>query len=127
MRMTGMIAVLAMGYAFSQMQSLAQTPLDAAALPKAYARYPDGKGDPAAITCRRPQELPGKRVLGPEVCRPNADWAQFAKDGMTVSPDGRELVPGEKYRSLHPGACGPTAGSAPTSSAGMASRGGMTC
>jgi hypothetical protein len=29
------------------------------------------------------------------VCRTNADWAQFAKDGMTVSPDGRELVPGE--------------------------------
>ena len=94
---------------------------------KTYARYPDGKGDPAAVTCRHPQALPGKRVMGPEVCRTNADWAQFAKDGMTVSPDGRELVPGEKYRSLHPAACGPAAGSAPTTSAMGASSGARLC
>ncbi len=118
MRIPAIVAVLAM----SCIVANAETPPT-----KTYARYPDGTGDPAGITCRRPQALPGQRVLGPEVCRTNADWAQFAKDGMTVSPDGRELVPGEKYRSLHPGACGPTSGSAPASSAAMASRGGMSC
>jgi hypothetical protein len=118
--MRSMIAVLALSFAVVQ-------PLSAAEPPKTYARYPDGKGDPAAIACRRPQALPGLRVLGPEVCRTNADWAQFAKDGMTVSPDGRELVPGEKNRSLNPASCGPTAPSAGTTSAMMASRGGMAC
>ena len=119
--MRSMIAVLALGFAVIQ-------PLSAAEAPKTYVRNePDGKGDPAAITCRRPQALPGLRVLGPEVCRTNGDWAQFAKDGMTVSPDGRELVPGEKYRSLHPAACGPAAGSAPTTSAMGASSGARLC
>jgi hypothetical protein len=94
---------------------------------KAYSSHPDGKGDPAGITCRHPQALPGKRLLGPEVCRSNADWAQFAKDGMDVSSDGTTLVPSEKNRSLNPAACGPTAGSAGTTNAMMASRGGMAC
>ena len=106
--------------------ALAQT-LFAAEPPKTYAREPDGKGDPAAITCRHPQALPGKRLPGPEVCRTNADWAQFAKDGMTVSPDGTTLLPSEKARSLNPAACGPAAGSAGATSAMGASSGGMLC
>ena len=118
MRMLSMIAFLALSGAQS---------LSAAEPPKTYARFPDGKGDPAAITCRHPQALPGKRLLGPEVCRTNADWAQFAKDGVIVSPDGTTLLPSEKQRSLNPAACGPTAGSAPTTNAMSASRGGMTC
>lgn len=119
MRATVIAVILALGFVPAQAETLPK---------KTYVRHePDGKGDPAAITCRRPQALPGQRVLGPEVCRTNADWAQFAKAGMTVSPDGRELVPGEKNRSLNPAACGPTSGSAPTTSAGMASRGGMSC
>jgi hypothetical protein len=118
MRTPVIVAILAMSCVAAQ----AETPIT-----KSYARYPDGKGDPAAITCRLPQALPGQRVMGPSVCRTNADWAQFAKDGMTVSPDGLALVPGEKHRSLNPAACGPTAGSAPTTNAGMASRGGMSC
>ncbi|MEO8300822.1 MAG: hypothetical protein ABI608_03460, partial [Rhizomicrobium sp.] len=116
------IAVLAMGCAFSQTQIFAATQGEIA---KTYAREPDGKGDPGAITCRHPQALAGKRLLGPEVCRTNADWALFAKQGMTVSPDGTTLLPSEKQRSLNPAACGPTAGSAPTTSAMGASRGGM--
>ena len=103
MKTSSAFAALAMTLALSQGEVLAQN----MAAAKTYAREPDGKGDPAAITCRRPLELPGKRLLGPEVCRPNADWAQFAKDGMTVSPDGRSLVPSEKNRSLNPAACGP--------------------
>ena len=103
MRIPVIIAILAMSYPLAQAQ-----PIDPGSVAnKSYAREPDGKGDPAAVTCRHPQALPGKRLLGPEVCRTNADWAQFAKEGMTVSPDGRALVPGEKYRSLNPSACGP--------------------
>lgn len=120
MKIPSALVVVGLICAAAQMSSAAEPA-------KTYARYHDGKGDPAGITCRHPQALPGQRVFGPEVCRTNADWAQFAKDGMTVSPDGKELVPGEKYRSLHPGACGPTSGSAPTTNAGMASRGGMSC
>jgi len=118
MRMLSMIAVLAL----SCVQNLS-----AAEPAKTYLRSPDGKGDPAAITCRRPLALAGKRLLGPEVCRPNADWAQFAKDGMTVSPDGTTLMPSEKARSLNPAACGPAAGSASTTNAMGASSGGMLC
>lgn len=126
MRKPVMIAILAMSYALAQAESFAQS--DAAAPAKTYVRNePDGKGDPAAITCRRPQALQGQRLLGPEVCRPNADWAQFAKQGMTVAPDGVNLVPSEKARSLNPAACGPAGGSAPTSNAMGASRGGMLC
>ena len=120
MKIRNVIAVVSVSCAFAQT-------LFAAEPGKTYAREPDGKGDPAAITCRHPQALEGRRLLGPEVCRTNADWAQFAKEGMTVSPDGRALVPGEKYRSLNPAACGPTAVSASTTNAYGASRGGMTC
>jgi hypothetical protein len=101
--------------------------LSAAEPQKTYASNPDGKGDPAAITCRHPQALPGRRLLGPEVCRPNADWAQFAKDGMTVSPDGATLVPSEKARSLNPAACGPAAGSAGASNGMNAGLGARLC
>ena len=123
MKLRHAIAALALSCVFVQAQ--AQTPANTGA--KSYAREPDGKGDPAAITCRYPQALQGSRLMGPEVCRPNADWAQFAKQGMVVSPDGLALLPSEKARSLNPAACGPTAGSAPTTSAMNASRGGMTC
>jgi len=122
MRILALITILALSGATAQAQS--EIPAGAA---KTYAANPDGKGDPAAITCRHPQALPGKRLLGPEVCRNNADWAQFAKDGVIVSPDGTTLLPSEKQRSLNPAACGPTAGSAPTTNAMSASRGGMTC
>jgi hypothetical protein len=63
---------------------------------KTYARNPTGEGDPAAVTCRLPMELSGTRKLGPEVCKSNAEWAQYAKDGMMVSPDGRYDLPAKK-------------------------------
>jgi hypothetical protein len=118
MRIPVVVAILAMSCALAQAET---SPA------KTYAREPDGKGAPAAITCRHPQALPGRRVLGPEVCRTNADWAQFAKQGMTVSADGTALVPGEKYRSLNPAACGPAAPSAPTTNAMGASSGARLC
>ena len=120
MKTPSVIAAVALSCAVAQMSSAAEPA-------KTYAREPDGKGDPAAITCRHPQALAGRRLLGPEVCRPNADWALFAKQGMVVSPDGVTLLPSEKARSLNPAACGPTAGSAGGTNAMMASRGGMAC
>jgi hypothetical protein len=120
MKILSLLAAVGLSCAVAQM-SLAAEPA------KTYAREPDGKGDPAAITCRHPQALPGKRVLGPAVCRSNADWAQFAKQGMTVSADGTALVPGEKYRSLNPAACGPAAPSASTTNAMGASSGARLC
>ena len=122
MRILALMTVLALSGTIALAQDRPQ-----AAAAKTYSSNPDGKGDPTAITCRHPQALPGKRLLGPEVCRNNADWAQFAKEGMVVSPDGTTLLPSEKQRSLNPAACGPTAGSAPTTNAMSASRGGMTC
>ncbi len=66
---------------------------------------PDGAGDPNAVTCRPPQTLPGSRLLGPQVCKTNAVWAQYRKDGMDVAADGIHDVRAEKWRSLNPQVC----------------------
>jgi hypothetical protein len=60
---------------------------------KTFSKNPTGEGDPDAVTCRPPIQLENSRLLGPVVCKPNAEWAQYAKDGMTVSADGRSDVP----------------------------------
>ena len=95
--------------------ALAQTAPDAASATaaqeqvptpaKIYARDPTGQGDPNAITCRSPQTLPGKRLLGPEACRTNAQWAQYNKDGMVLAADGVHFQPSEKMRTINPQAC----------------------
>jgi len=74
---------------------------------KIYANAPDGSGDPFAITCRPPQVLPGQRLTGPEVCKTNAVWAQYRKDGMDVAADGIHDVPSERWRTVTPQACRP--------------------
>ncbi len=61
---------------------------------------PSGEGDPNVITCRPPQTLPASRLLGPEVCRTNAVWAQYNKDGLDVTADGKHLAASEKRRSI---------------------------
>jgi hypothetical protein len=66
---------------------------------------PSGEGNPNAVVCRAPQTVPGSRLPGPRVCKINATWAQYRKDGLEVAADGIQVVPGEKYRSLHPAAC----------------------
>jgi hypothetical protein len=68
---------------------------------------PTGAGDPSTITCRAPQTLPGERLKGPEVCRTNAQWAQYRKDGMDVAADGVHFQPSEKMRTINPQACRP--------------------
>jgi hypothetical protein len=51
--------------------------------------------------------LPGERLKGPEVCRTNAQWAQYRKDGMDLAADGVHFQPSEKMRSVYPQACHP--------------------
>ena len=53
---------------------------------------PKGEGDPAAITCRVPQHLPGSRLRGPEVCQSNRVWAALNTYRSIILPDGRTLV-----------------------------------
>jgi hypothetical protein len=72
-----------------------------------YSSLPTGEGDPLAITCRTPQVLPGSRLRGPEVCKTNAVWARYRRDGMDVAADGLNDVPAEKMRTINPHACHP--------------------
>jgi hypothetical protein len=53
---------------------------------------PRGEGDPAAITCRVPQHLPGSRLKGPEVCQSNRVWAALSIYRGIILPDGQTLV-----------------------------------
>ena len=70
-----------------------------------YSHFPNGEGEPLAITCRPPQVMPNSRLPGPEVCKTNAEWKRYRKDGMDVAADGMHDVPSEKWRTLNPGAC----------------------
>jgi len=89
--------------------ALAQSPGQGAAVAvspsKTYSVSPDGGGEPFAITCRPPQLLPRSRMTGPEVCKTNAVWAQYRKDGMEVAADGIHDVPSERWRTVTPQAC----------------------
>lgn len=88
---------------------------------------PSGEGNPDEIVCRAPQQMPNSRLPGPRVCKTNAVWAQYRKDGMDVAPDGIHDVPSEKYRSSHPMSCRPaTAGGGNTSGMNQANMG-MIC
>jgi len=91
------------------------------------AHTPAGDGAPELVVCRAPQQLPGSRLLGPQVCRTNAVWAQYRRDGMDVAPDGIHDVPSEKYRTLHQGTCRPASpGGGSTSNMNQANMG-MIC
>ncbi len=101
----------------------AAAPADAPAQPagQGQSTTPTGEGNPYLITCRRPQALPGSRLLGPEVCKTNALWAQYRKDGMDVAADGVHDVPAEKWRTVNPQACHPaTMGGSGTSAMNQA-------
>ena len=56
------------------------------------ALNPRGAGDPNAITCRVPQQLPGSRLRGPEVCQTNKVWAQLAASRQILMPDGKSVI-----------------------------------
>jgi|GEM_PF-1333446 len=97
MKIRSAITVLALSWGFVQGQALAQTEVPPTKI--TFSKTPTGEGDPNAIACRAPQKLENSRLLGPEVCKPNAEWAQYAKDGMDVSADGRHDVPIKKTGS----------------------------
>lgn len=86
---------------------------------------PTGEGGPDKVTCRAPRMLPGSRLLGPRVCRSNATWARYHRDGMDIAPDGIHDTADEKYRSSHPQSC--HAGGGGPSGTSMATGLGMTC
>jgi hypothetical protein len=56
------------------------------------ALYPTGDGDPDAVTCRVPQQLPGSRLAGPQVCKTNRVWAALRANREDISPDGKMIV-----------------------------------
>jgi hypothetical protein len=85
----------------------------------AVSRYPDGTGDPDAVTCRPPQSLPNSRFLGPQVCKLNSQWALLRKNGQDISADGRDII-SDKSGGVGQMTC--------TMSGGGATNGGqMTC
>jgi hypothetical protein len=59
---------------------------------KLYAAFPTGEGDPNQMTCRPPQRVTSSRLMGPEVCKRNYEWARYRRDGMDVAADGRHDV-----------------------------------
>jgi len=69
------------------------------------ADQPTGEGDPDAIACRKPQQLPGWHFMGPEICKRNREWAALTKRGENISPDGKKILEGEKARTLAPDHC----------------------
>jgi hypothetical protein len=69
------------------------------------ADQPTGKGDPDLISCRSPQQLPGSRLMGPEICKRNREWAKLTQRGENISPDGKKILEGEKQRTLAPDHC----------------------
>lgn len=54
-----------------------------------------------AIYCRPPQQLPGQRLYGPKVCKPQRQWDDLHRQGMDIGPDGESVVASEKYRTMH--------------------------
>jgi hypothetical protein len=71
--------------------------------PLALADTPKGEGDPHAIVCRKPQQLPDSRLLGPEICKRNRVWAALYQAGKDISSDGQTILPSEKSRTINRG------------------------
>jgi len=116
--------VLAVSLGFSALPALAQT---APLAGTSYSDSPSGEGDPAAITCRPPQRRPESRLPGPEVCKTNAVWARYRRDGMDVAADGIHDVPSEKKRSTSIQACRPVNMGGGSTSGAMATNFSMVC
>ena len=117
MRCRGFAAGLIFVFAQQAGAQTAAPPESVTVTDQALRDNPDGKGDPATVICRKPQQIPGSRLMGPPVCKANAEWAQIRKDGNDVSPDGRDIVPSEKARALNGATCLP---SMPAGANGMA-------
>ena len=58
---------------------------------------PTGKGDPDAVTCRKPQIVYNSKTdvrYGPEVCQTNRFWANLLNNGQIVDARGGIVAPG---------------------------------
>lgn len=106
--MKTMITTLAATLFLAAAPALAQETDTTAPVRPVLLDNPDGKGHPNAVTCRKPQQIPGERLKAPPVCLINEKWAELRKNGQDVSPDGSTIVESEKSRSLHPQSCLPT-------------------
>jgi hypothetical protein len=71
--------------------------------PLALADTPKGEGDPHTIVCRKPQQMPDSRLLGPEICKRNRVWAALYQAGKDISSDGQTILPSEKARTINRG------------------------
>ena len=72
------------------------------AQPSLNVQTDQGSGaDPNAVYCRTPQQLPGQRLYGPRVCKPQREWDDLHQQGMDIGPDGVSVVASEKYRTFH--------------------------
>jgi hypothetical protein len=69
--------------------------------PLQLADTPKGEGDPHTIVCRRPQQLPDSRLMGPEICKRNRVWASLYSAGQDISADGQTILPSEKARTIN--------------------------
>jgi hypothetical protein len=80
---------------------------------------PDGIGDPDATTCRPSQPLPASRLMGPEVCKTNSQWALLRKDGEDISADGTKVIVDPKGTNFAPLHCTVSGGGASSSGGAM--------
>jgi beta-lactamase regulating signal transducer with metallopeptidase domain len=65
-------------------------------------------GDADLTICRPPQELPGSRLMGPQVCLPKPEWDRMKMQGVLLLPDGRTLTGNyDNERILHSRPCNP--------------------
>ena len=77
-----------LAFAFLLVAAAAQAQAPSQSGAKVVSAFPTGEGDPDQFTCRPPQRLPESRLLGPEVCKRNGEWARYRRDGMDVAADG---------------------------------------
>src|SRR4051794_22176861 len=79
---------LVLTLAFLLLAATAEAPVQSQPSAKVYSAFPTGQGEPDQFTCRPPQRIPDARLMGPEICKRNAEWARYRRDGMDVAPDG---------------------------------------
>jgi len=56
---------------------------------------PQGLGEPEAVTCRKPQEIPTGwhlKDFGPEVCLSNQTWARLKAEHKELAADGHSVI-----------------------------------
>ena len=68
------------------------------------------EADTSPMVCRKGLDQTDTRLAGPRVCKSQKQWDALHAQGLDIGPDGRSVIALEKYRAVHPAACGSTAG-----------------